>query len=516
MPIGSNRDSEFARAARDSFDTISNFAKDIYSALADSGREQRNILKASSESGANEERTLNAVATFDRSLQDLLTLNNNLLLQFQQLSNSVNNFVNSITGGLLTMGGAAAAAPFLFGGGDGGSELDLSEPDSTGGGGGGGGAEPSGSGSDPDLADDIADYSEGAEDVSVVFAPGSRRPDPAGMGVVNSVRNAIAETFGEGYTVRIISGMGEYGSPRHRESGGGAAIDFEIYNPDGELVPHTGSHTENLISNLARQGIQGIGFGDEYMGPNSIHADIYPRDLYTEDMGPVWGSGASEYRDLFLSEGQGVAAPEIGAPFEVGDFAIDSNPSFGREVMFPDLDTEEELPEDLDDILPDDTLEEELPEEPEDISGGDGEGFILGGADSDTLSMEEPTQDQLPPPVMNDQLQSDTPIQEPPVENFDFQQAQPVVEELYNEEPVTQPAVTPPESTPEQRQPTAAQQRSAAGQGQASEQMQTAGLSSELPQEDSTTQQYNPSRPEPSNLPFLLRNETNQERSVYG
>lgn len=121
------------------------------------------------------------------------------------------------------------------------------------------------------------------------FELGKNRPNmPKYMDTLTGlIDKAATATFGEGSRVVVFSGQGEYGSTRHR---GGHAADIKVYRPDGSTVNLDDDDARVFLTNASRVGILGIGAGEEYMGAESFHLDIYPYELYSPDQGPRWGS----------------------------------------------------------------------------------------------------------------------------------------------------------------------------------------------------------------------------------
>ena len=131
MVTAANRDSEFARAARGAFGSISQFAKDIYSTFSDSTRGQSKIVQAQAEEREHEEASNRALTKSSQTLDDLIQINNQLLQQFRNLSSNLNDIVSNITGsGGMGLGagifGGLIVGDLLFGNGP--EELDLETP----------------------------------------------------------------------------------------------------------------------------------------------------------------------------------------------------------------------------------------------------------------------------------------------------------------------------------------------------------------------------------------------------
>lgn len=103
--------------------------------------------------------------------------------------------------------------------------------------------------------------------------------------LVNRLTHTVEAAFGPGTTINITSGHEdrESGTRRHPI---GLAADFTITLPDGRLLDLDDPRVEGFTLLAARNGITGIGFGDEYMG-NAFHMDIFPPEAYDKE-GHLW------------------------------------------------------------------------------------------------------------------------------------------------------------------------------------------------------------------------------------
>jgi hypothetical protein len=142
---------------------------------------------------------------------------------------------------------------------------------------------------------------------NVIFSMGPRRPNPPDPRVVSGLQTLAANILGPGATVKITSGTGEYGSPRHR---GGLAADVTFLDPQGNVVTIGDQRMRQLALAAPQYGFRGFGAGEEYMGSSSVHLDMFPHEQYTSDMAPTWGSFGRGIRDDFVAaiSGQPVAA----------------------------------------------------------------------------------------------------------------------------------------------------------------------------------------------------------------
>ena len=123
----------------------------------------------------------------------------------------------------------------------------------------------------------------------IEYAMGPKRPHKPNEGVTNALRQAAVSVLGDGATVRITSGKGQHGSPRHRE---GHAADVQFIDPNGQMITLDDPRARSIADSAAKFGITGLGAGKEYMGGSTFHMDMFPLDQYTPKMGQRWGSWA--------------------------------------------------------------------------------------------------------------------------------------------------------------------------------------------------------------------------------
>jgi hypothetical protein len=147
--------------------------------------------------------------------------------------------------------------------------------------------------------------------VNVVFAMGPRRPNPPAPQVVTGLQNLALAVLGPGSTVKITSGLGEYGGPRHR---GGLAADATFIDPQGNTLSLSDPRARALALAAPSHGFMGFGAGNEYMGDTSFHLDMFPVDQYTPDMAQTWGSFGRDIRDEFVAASQGIMPQLAGTP----------------------------------------------------------------------------------------------------------------------------------------------------------------------------------------------------------
>jgi hypothetical protein len=177
---------------------------------------------------------------------------------------------------------------------------------------------------------------------NVLFNMGPKRPNRPDPRVVTGLQALAASVLGPGATVQITSGMGEYGSPRHR---GGLAADATFLDPQGSPVTISDPRMRQLALAAPQYGFLGFGAGEEYMGNTSVHLDMFPHEQYSPDMAPTWGSFGRGIRDEFVSaiSGRPVTTAQTssqGAPMaglmDTGRVSAQNTPSAGLMGMSPE------------------------------------------------------------------------------------------------------------------------------------------------------------------------------------
>lgn len=112
----------------------------------------------------------------------------------------------------------------------------------------------------------------------VSYNMGPNRPNKPSQDVVDTVRSAVRDTLGPGYSVSVTSGQedpGEqYGSNRHKT---GLAVDVQIADPTGRVMNAVEDQKAlmDVAQAAAAKGIKGIGFGTGYMGGVAMHLDKF-------------------------------------------------------------------------------------------------------------------------------------------------------------------------------------------------------------------------------------------------
>lgn len=127
----------------------------------------------------------------------------------------------------------------------------------------------------------------------VGFSLGPNRPNKPSQDVVDTVRSAVRDTLGPGYSVSVTSGMedaGEqFGSNRHKT---GLAMDFHIVDPTGRVLNAVDDQQAMLdvAQAAAAKGIKGVGLGTDYMksaAGNAMHLDKFTPGV---GQGNQWGN----------------------------------------------------------------------------------------------------------------------------------------------------------------------------------------------------------------------------------
>ena len=112
----------------------------------------------------------------------------------------------------------------------------------------------------------------------VSYNMGPNRPNKPSQDVVDTVRSAVRDTLGAGYSVSVTSGQEDegkqYGSNRHKT---GLAVDVQIADPSGRVMNAVEDQKAlmDVAQAAAAKGIKGIGFGTGYMGGVAMHLDKF-------------------------------------------------------------------------------------------------------------------------------------------------------------------------------------------------------------------------------------------------
>jgi hypothetical protein len=112
----------------------------------------------------------------------------------------------------------------------------------------------------------------------VSYDMGPKRPNKPSQDVVDTVRSAVRDTLGTGYSVSVTSGQEDdgkqYGSNRHKT---GLAVDVQIADPTGRVMNAVEDQKAlmDVAQAAAAKGIKGIGFGTGYMGGVAMHLDKF-------------------------------------------------------------------------------------------------------------------------------------------------------------------------------------------------------------------------------------------------
>jgi hypothetical protein len=113
---------------------------------------------------------------------------------------------------------------------------------------------------------------------------GPKRPSDPKQDVMDFTKAAVGAHFGPGYSVKGISGKGNYGGPEHPA---GNALDFDVIDPMGRKVTDKGS-MYGLAETMARMNpAVSIGYSQTgYMGAGRMHVGLANR-------GRQWGQGGA-------------------------------------------------------------------------------------------------------------------------------------------------------------------------------------------------------------------------------
>lgn len=102
---------------------------------------------------------------------------------------------------------------------------------------------------------------------------GPKRPNTPASGIQGVVRGVVGEILGPDYTVRGISGQGDYGAAHRHPTG--KALDYDIVDPGGNVVTDPGTLADITKAIAARTG-GSTGYANDggYMGLGRIHSDF--------------------------------------------------------------------------------------------------------------------------------------------------------------------------------------------------------------------------------------------------
>ena len=124
-------------------------------------------------------------------------------------------------------------------------------------------------------------------EATVQFRLGPRRPNRPNQDVTEGLRCLAATVLGSGSTYVMTSGMGQYGSLRHRQ---GHAADGYFVDPAGVTITLSDPRMRQLALTAPSFGFTGFGAGPEYMGNRTVHIDNFPLARYSGGMAQTWGS----------------------------------------------------------------------------------------------------------------------------------------------------------------------------------------------------------------------------------
>lgn len=149
----------------------------------------------------------------------------------------------------------------------------------------------------------------GAYTTAIDYQMGPKRPDRPNQEIIDVLGYTVEQVFGEGARLVITSGKGDHGA--HNRHPTGRAADFQIIRPDGSRVSYHDADFMPFAEAAARNGVTGMGAGDEYMGSNTFHFDLVPHDDHTTGQDMAWGSWGNANQNhlaaLMAEAAQGVA-----------------------------------------------------------------------------------------------------------------------------------------------------------------------------------------------------------------
>lgn len=176
----------------------------------------------------------------------------------------------------------------------------------------------------------------------LVESYGPKRPNVPSSGIVGAVRGVVGEELGPDYTVRAISGEGDYGAAHRHPTG--KAVDYDILDPSGNVVTDPDTLAD-ITTKIAERTGGSTGYADDggYMGRGRIHSD-FVRPTSAESagwsrVGPSANTGAQAIQDQLyeaaLSPGTPRARPSTSAPeTQVANASRSSRPSINPANAF--------------------------------------------------------------------------------------------------------------------------------------------------------------------------------------
>lgn len=111
--------------------------------------------------------------------------------------------------------------------------------------------------------------------ISDLSGPNKQRPNMPSENITGKIQQAVAETFGPGYSVSVYSGQEDpgkqFGSTRHKT---GLAADVDVVDPSGKKVTDVNALNDMASKFAFDNPNAGIGFGTGYMAPGRMHLDV--------------------------------------------------------------------------------------------------------------------------------------------------------------------------------------------------------------------------------------------------
>ena len=158
---------------------------------------------------------------------------------------------------------------------------------------------------------------------NVSYSLGDKRPHRPDLGLVDRVSAAIGSSL-PGYGVNVTSGLGEYGSDRHRAKNADlGAFDFNLVDPQGQTITPA-SHPkeyETALRSLGQYDLKGLGHYGWGLHADMVRENSWGPTTGLASLNPTFGRAIEEGRAM-ASPYEGWAGPAVPTP---RDTAIDNN-----------------------------------------------------------------------------------------------------------------------------------------------------------------------------------------------
>lgn len=150
------------------------------------------------------------------------------------------------------------------------------------------------------------------------YGMGPRRPNAPSSSITDTIRSAVHDVLGPGYSVNVTSGtetdfanpeksLPQYGSNRHKT---GKAADFEIVDTSTGRVLNAWDDAQafrDVAQAAQAKGVLGTGLGTNYMGGTAMHFDkVQPGPKQANQ----WGNLGSPMADQFAEARQFSLMPD--------------------------------------------------------------------------------------------------------------------------------------------------------------------------------------------------------------